>query len=145
MLRRALAVTVAALIVVGCGGSTPTAAPSSPAPSSAAPTVMPDVTPATAPSVEPSASPSNALPATMTAACIAVGLRKTPSTTGALAARISTGATVHAVEVVAGDAYKVTACGSSGNAWYKIDEVNGKTVQALYGVPFVYSASGMYR
>lgn len=142
MLGRVLAVSLAALIVAACGGSTPTAAPSSSAvPSSAASAATPTV----APVAGPSATPGTAMPLTLTAACSAIGLRKTPSTKGALAARISTGATVRAVEIVTGDTYTVTACGSSGSTWYKIDEVNGNTTQSLYGVPFVYSASGLYR
>ena len=143
MLRRVLVISLAVLIVAACGGSTPTASPSS----SAAPSssVAPAGTPTSVPTAAPSAAPSSALPTNLTAACSAIGLRKTPSTTGALAARIPLGATIHAVEIVAGDAYTVTACGSSGSTWYKIDEVNGKTTQSLYGVPFVYSASGMYR
>lgn len=141
MLRRVLVISLAALIVAACGGSTPTVTPSS----SAAPSATPASTAGIGPTNEPSITANVAVPMNLTAACSAIGLRKTPSTKGALAARISAGATIRAVAIVTGDAYIVSACGSSGSTWYKIDEVNGKTAQSLYGVPFVYSASGLYR
>ncbi len=59
--------------------------------------------------------------------------------------RVSIGTTVQIVDVVTGDPYTVSACGAPGSDWLKIDQVNGRTVQSVYGVPFVYSASGFYQ
>lgn len=138
MLRRVLIVSLLALGVVGCGGSSPTETPST--------TTGPSTAPAD--SVAPSEAPAESVePAAMTlsAACDAIGIRKTASTTGALVTRISRGSTIHAVEMVNGDSYTVGACGTSGDTWYQIDEIDGTSVQSSYGVDFVYSAAGLYK
>jgi hypothetical protein len=134
MLRRMLAIGLIALSVVACGGSTATPSPS------AAASVAPTLTPTLTPTEQPTTAPT-----TMTAICNAIGVRKTPSTTGGLVARVNNGATVHAVNTVTGDAYTVGACGTGGTTWLEIDEINGKTVQSMYGVPSVYSAAGLFR
>ncbi len=137
MLRRVLVVCILALGLVGCGGSSPTEAPRT-----AAPTAEPTLTPTLAPSDEPSTS---GVGETQTAVCDAIGVRKSPSTDGTLIARAYNGATVHVAEVVTGDSYTVAACGSSGDAWLKIDEINGKTIVFLYGIDFAYTAAGLYK
>jgi hypothetical protein len=138
MLRRVLVVSLLALGLVGCGGSSATEAPATQAPAASS---------AAAESSAPTEASASAEPAamTLTAACDAIGVRKSPSTTGALVARANRGATIHAVDTVSGDSYTVGACGTSGDTWYEIDEINGKTVQSLYGVEFVYSAAGLYK
>ena len=139
MPKRALGLTFVVLLFAACGGSSPSVAPSSAAPSaSEAATVGPSASEAA--SVAPSTGAS-----TRTAACAAVALRKLPSTTGPILGRVSIGTTVQAVDMVTGDPYTVSACGTPGSDWLKIDMVNGKTVQSVYGVPFVYSASGFYQ
>lgn len=135
MLRRILAISLVMLSLAACGESTATQTPSSVAPS-APPTLTPTITPTEQPS-------SGAM--TMTAACNAIAVRKSPSLSGSLVARINAGLTVSAVDVVSGDAYTVGACGSAGDSWLEIDEIGGKTVQSLYGVPLVYSAAGLFR
>ncbi|OGO58739.1 MAG: hypothetical protein A2V85_15130 [Chloroflexi bacterium RBG_16_72_14] len=140
MPRRVIVVGLLALGLAACGGSAPTASPS---PATPAPTAAPAATPSPPPTAAPSASTGAAT--TRIAVCDAVSLRKTPSTTGELVARAYLGTKVRITEAVTGDAYTAGACGESGDAWLKIDRVGGKSVQALYGVPFVYSAAGFYR
>lgn len=139
MPRRVLALTFVVLLVGACGGSSPSVAPSSAAPS-ASETASSGPSSSEAASVAPSPGAT-----TKTAACAAVALRKLPSTTGPILGRVSIGTTVQAVDVVSGDPYTVGACGTPGSGWLKIDQVNGRTVQSVYGVPFVYSASGFYQ
>ena len=139
MPRRALALMFVVLLVAACGGSSPSVAPSSAAASaSEAASIGPSSSAAA--SVAPSQGAT-----TRTAACAAVALRKLPSTTGPILGRVSIGTSVQAVDLVTGDPYSVSACGTPGSTWLKIDEVNGRTVQSVYGVPFVYSASGFYQ
>jgi hypothetical protein len=137
MVRRLLAVGLLAAAVAACGGSAATEAPTQPEPTA---------TPAPA-SEAPSEAPASAPAAdtTLTAACDAIGLRKTPSVTDGLLGRVSRGATVHVIDEVAGDSYTVGACGTSGATWLRIDQVNGKSVSTLYGVEEVYSAAGLYK
>lgn len=139
MLRRVLVGGLLAVSVAACGGSSPTP---SPEPVTPAPTVAPIVTPAPEPSSEPAESAAGAT--TATAACGGVGLRKSPSTTAALVGRLGTGTKVRITETVVGETYEAGSCGTGGDAWHKIDRVGGKSVKALYGVTFVYSAAGFY-
>jgi hypothetical protein len=145
MLRRLLVASFAVVVIAGCGSGSPTASPSASgsAPASAAPgaaTTAPAVTPTEA----PSAGANTAGPTTMSAACAAVGLRKLPSSKGALVVRVAAGTSVRVVEVVSGDSYKAGKCGTDGNTWLKIDQVGGKGVKALYGVAFAYAAAGFF-
>jgi len=135
MLRRVLVVSLIALGVVACGGSSPTEAPATPT-SAPAESVAPSEAPAE--SVEPAAM-------TLAAACDAIGVRKSPSTDGALVTRISRGSTIHVVDMVTGDSYAVGNCGTSGDTWYQIDEIDGTSVLSKYGEAFVYSAAGLYK
>jgi hypothetical protein len=136
MLRRVLVVSLLALGVVGCGGSSPTEVP--PTPTAAASVPVESAAPSEAPSVEPAAT-------TLAATCDSIGIRKTPSTTGELVTRISRGATIHVVQMVTGDSYTVGGCGTSGDTWYELDQINDKSVQSLYGVEVLYSAAGVYK
>ncbi len=143
MLRRLLAVTLVlatAVSLAACGGSSSTEAPSPSQEASMAPAVTP------APSVEASVTPAPAetLPRTVTATCDGVGLRTSPSTTGSLVGRVSSGVKVRAAELVTGDAYTVGACGTAGATWYRITKVGSKTVKSLYGASSVYAASGFF-
>lgn len=138
MLRRILVGGLLAVGVAACGGASPTASPEA---SSPAPSVAPAITLAP----EPTAPPPDATGATVKAACDAVSLRKSPSTTAELVGRVYIGTKVRVVETVTGDAYTVGACGTSGDTWHKIDKIGGKTVQSLYGVPFVFSAAGFFK
>ena len=139
MPRRVLVAGLLALSLAACGGASPTA---SPEPSSAPPTIAPAVTVAPVPTAAPSEATGAA---TVRAACDAVSLRKSPSTTAELVGRVYLGTRVRVVETMTGDPYTVGACGTSGDTWHKIDRIGGKAAQAQYGVPFVYSAAGFYK
>ena len=146
MLRRLLVASFAVVVIAGCGSGSPTGSPSAsasaPAPASAgAATKAPAVTPTEA----PSADANTAGPTTMMAACNAVGIRKLPSSKGALIVRVGAGTSVRVVEVVSGDAYKAGNCGSAGSTWLKIDQVDGKSVKSKYGVPVAYAAAGYFK
>jgi hypothetical protein len=146
MLRRLLVASFAVVVIAGCGSSSPTSSPSSAAPASApasagAATTAPAVTPTEA----PSADANTAGPTTMMAACSAVGIRKLPSSKGALIVRVGAGTSVRVVEVVSGDAYTAGNCGSDGATWLKIDQVDGKSVKSKYGVAFGYAAAGFFK
>jgi hypothetical protein len=139
MLRRLIVVGFAVVVIAGCGSSSPTAAPS------ASPADVPTPAPTTAPTEEPVVEPTAATQTTMTAICNAIGVRKLPSSTGALIVRIGLGAEIRVVEVVPGDSYEAGACGSAGDIWLKIDQVDGKSVKTLYGVSVAYTAAGFFR
>ena len=92
-------------------------------------------------------SPEVALAATqMGAACDGVRLRTGPTTGDAEATQINTGTTVSVESTIPGGAWTAT-CGAettSGSTWHQISEVNGQSVAGLFGVPYVYSASGLF-
>ena len=48
---------------------------------------------------------------------------------------------------VSGSSYSTTCSGKavSGKSWYRISSVNGKSVKSLYGVTYLYSATGLYK
>lgn len=139
MLRRLLVVAFVAAAAAACGSGTPTASPA------ASPTNAQTAAPATAPTEAPTAAPPAAGPTTMNAACNAVGLRKLPSSKGALIVRLGAGTEVRVIETLPGDSYAAGACGNAGDTWLKIDQVDGKAVQALYGVPATYAAAGFFK
>lgn len=143
MLRRLLVVgfIAAAIAACGSGGSSPSTAPSSSDTASA----MTSTTPSIAPSVAASVMPSAAAVGTRTVACDLVGVRKQPTTKGAVEGRIHAGSIVRVVDTVPGDVYSAGACGTGGTEWLKIDEVDGKTAKSVYGVDFVYAAAGYFR
>jgi len=143
MLRRLLVASFAVVVVAGCGSGGPTASPAASAPASAAAATA---KPAAAATEAPSAVVDSVPPSTtMSTACAAVGIRKLPSAKGALIVRLAVGTAVQVVEVVPGDSYKAGKCGIDGDTWLKIDQVGGKGVKALYGVPFAYAAAGFFK
>lgn len=130
------------MALAACGGASATPSPSS------LENVSPPVVEATAPvqSEVPSSAPTEPAGAyTATAICDAIGLRKTPSTSGARLKVINSGTAVHVVAAVDGTAYKAGACGTSGSGWLEIDKVGGASVQDLYGVSLVYAAAGFFQ
>jgi hypothetical protein len=151
MLRRLLTIAASSAVVVtllvGCGSSSsPTA---SPAPSSAAVPGASAPAPSDAAATDvPSAEPASAAPdaaATMVATCGGVGVRRTPSSKGSLIVRLPAGAKVRIVQTVTGDSYNAGSCGQNGNTWYKVDQVNDKSMKARYGAPFGFVAAGFFQ
>ncbi len=80
----------------------------------------------------------------MAAMCAGVGVRKGPTKGDDLLVRVNKGTKVRVVETVTGDPYEAGSCGTSGDEWLKIDRIGGKSVKALYGVPYGYAAGGFF-
>ena len=136
-------VTAAMLLVVlvGCGGSE--ASPSAGTDAAATPTGT-SAPASEAPPADPEATDSPTTVVRLTAQCAGVGIRKGPRLDDELIVRASRGAKVRVVETVTGDPYEAGSCGQSGDDWLKIDRINGKSIQALYGVPYGYTAGGFF-
>ena len=64
-----------------------------------------------------------------------------------LATVINTDTKVLVATQVTGSSYSTTCSGKavSGKSWYRISSVNGKSVKSLYGVTYLYSATGLYK
>lgn len=83
----------------------------------------------------------------MTTACDGVRLRTGPSTGDSSVATLTVGTQVSVETTVTGGAWSA-ACASnptSGDGWHQISAMNGQSVAALYGVPFVYAATGLFQ
>ena len=89
MLRRLLVASFAVVIIAGCGSGGPTASPAASGPASAAAST----TKPAAASSEASTPALDTVPptTTMSTACAAVGIRKLPSSKGALIVRLAAG------------------------------------------------------
>jgi len=83
---------------------------------------------------------------TMIAKC-GVNLRTAQRVSARSRATIRTGARVTVIATVSGGAYRATCAGRtvSGGKWYRISAVNGRTVRSLYGVSYLYAATGLFR
>jgi GH25 family lysozyme M1 (1,4-beta-N-acetylmuramidase) len=83
----------------------------------------------------------------MATACDGVRLRTGPSTSDATAATVIAGTQVSVETTVTGGTWSANCAGNavSGDAWHQISEVNGQSVAAVYGVPYVYSATGLFQ
>jgi GH25 family lysozyme M1 (1,4-beta-N-acetylmuramidase) len=91
-------------------------------------------------------SPSTALGAsTFTAKCDA-NLRTRPSSSSTKKAELSDGGQMYAVDKVSGGRWSLVCGGRSysGTSWYKISNVNGRSVQVRYGVKYVYAATALF-
>ena len=92
--------------------------------------------------------PGDALGANSTkvAKCSA-NLRTSASTSARVKRVISTGTKVVANAKVTGGSWRTTCAGKavSGKTWYRILSVNGKSVKSLYGVTYLYAASGLFK
>jgi len=84
---------------------------------------------------------------TMAAACDGVNLRTGASTGYAIKASVQTGTTISAVATVTGGSWSSVCAGKAvaGSGWYRISAVNGKTVSSLFGVTYVYGATGLFK
>jgi len=131
----------------GPPGSTLITAPSGPP---AAPPAVPAPAPVTPP--PPPVAPPQPTPApdpapagiAMTPACTDVNLRAGTSTSTAVRARVQPGTTLTVAGAVEGNAWATECPGPvAGSGWYQVSHVGGVPVQALYGVPLVYAATGV--
>jgi hypothetical protein len=144
MRRMAVGGVTAAMFLVllgACGGSD-----ASPSASADAATEAPIES--MAPEVEESSAEpeETAAPETvrLTALCAGVGIRNGPTKDDKLLGRVNKGTKVRVVETVTGDPYEAGSCGTGGDEWLKIDRVGGKSIKALYGVPYGYAAGGFF-
>ncbi len=143
-----LATTTAMLLVLlaGCGGSDASPSPSVEASASEPAATEPAPTQSQPAASDPVATdPPAAGPVTMKAACASVRARTAPAPSGKLVVVLAKGTKVRVVEMVTGDSYTAGSCGTSGDAWAKIDRVNGKAVKKAYGVDFAYVAAGFLK
>ena len=93
-------------------------------------------------------APPPALAATTLAArCDGVKLRTKPTTTARTLRSLSAGAKVTAVAKVSGSRWSIRCAGSSssGSSWWRITSINGRSVKSLYGVSYVYGATGLFK
>ncbi len=137
-------VTAAMLLVLlgACGGSEASSSPSAEATATEVP-VESSAPEAEEPSVDVD---ETAAPETVAfaALCAGIGVRKGPTTGDDLLVRVNRGTKVRVVEAVTGDPYEAGSCGKSGDQWLKIDRIGGKSIKALYGVPYGYAAGGFF-
>lgn len=82
----------------------------------------------------------------MAAACDGVRLRTGPSTSDTTAATVSAGTQVTVETTVTGGPWSATCAGNavSGEGWHQITELSGQSVTSLFGVPYVYAATGLF-
>jgi len=93
-------------------------------------------------------APAPALAAsTLAARCDGVSLRARPSAISHRYRILAAGAKVVAVAKVSGSRWSVRCAGvsSSGSSWWRITSINGRSVKSLYGVSYVYGATGLFR
>ena len=92
--------------------------------------------------------PGDALGASITkAAACSANLRTSPYTTARLRASIKTDTRVTVATSVTGGSWRVSCAGKtlSGKYWYRISAINGRSVRTLYGVTYLYAASGLFK
>ena len=97
-----------------------------------------------APTPPPPAKPA---PTTrMAAACPGVNLRTGPSTSSAVKVRLGTSARVTVVGSVTGGHWAARCpITKSGAGWLKISKVDGWSVKTVFGVDWLYAASGLLK
>jgi GH25 family lysozyme M1 (1,4-beta-N-acetylmuramidase) len=80
------------------------------------------------------------------AACDGVNLRDGAATTGTRKATLNAGANVTVVATLPGSSWATTCPDKpiSGTGWYRISAVDGKSASSLYGVSYVYGATGLF-
>ncbi|HEY8818874.1 MAG TPA: hypothetical protein VIM25_08645, partial [Candidatus Limnocylindrales bacterium] len=93
--------------------------------------------------------PGDALGSTVLtkAALCTTNLRTSASSSAQTKVSIPTGTRVAVVASVAGTAWHASCAGRSlsGSVWYRISAINAKSVQSLYGVTYLYAASGLFK
>lgn len=81
-----------------------------------------------------------------TAICSA-NLRPHATTNSSVRASISAGSRVTVIATVRGSAWRASCGGKvvTGSSWYRITGVNGKSVKSMWGVSYLYAASGLFK
>jgi hypothetical protein len=103
----------------------------------------PAILPSPTPTPTPAPSPAETA---MVPACAGVNVRASASTSATIKVRLSTSATVTVVAKVSGGSWSTTCpTFKSGSSWYRISAVNGKSVSSLYGVSYIYAATGVLK
>ena len=88
---------------------------------------------------EPSAAGSSFAPA-----CDGVSLRASASTTGELKATLGPSTSVTVAATMTGPSWSaVCPISTTGSSWYVVTKVDETPVDVLYGVPFLYAATGV--
>ena len=84
---------------------------------------------------------------TLAAKCSGVAVRTSASTSAKLKVRLTSGVRVTAVATVAGGKWAASCGGAtlSGSRWSRIISIAGKSVKTLYGVSYLYAASGLLK
>jgi lysozyme len=92
-------------------------------------------------------APADALASVTKAAACTASLRTSPYTTARLRATIPTNTRVTVATSVTGGSWRASCAGKtlSGRYWYRISAINGKSVRTLYGVTYLYAASGLFK
>ena len=80
-------------------------------------------------------------------ALCSANLRTSASVGSRVRAIIKTGTKVSAVTRVTGRHWSTSCVGKSvsGSSWFRISAVNGKSVKSLYGVTYLYAATGLFK
>jgi len=93
------------------------------------------------------APPAVAPPAVTKYAACNLYLRTSAATTASSKALVGIDTTVSVVTDVTGGSWTTTCLGKadSGTSWSRISAVNGKSVTTLYGVTYLYAASGLLK
>ncbi len=106
-------------------------------------------TPAVAPTPTSAAEPGASFPPDPTAqamapACNGVNIRTSASTRSSIKVRLGSAATLTVSGSVTGASWSTTCqTRKSGSGWYRVTEINGASVTALYGVAVLYAATGI--
>jgi GH25 family lysozyme M1 (1,4-beta-N-acetylmuramidase) len=81
------------------------------------------------------------------ATACSVNLRNNPYTTAKLRATLKKDTRVTVTVKVTGGRWKATCAGNavSGRGWWRIVAIGGKSIQSLFGRPYVYGAAGMFK
>lgn len=137
------------------GGTTPTGATApapgmlgavAPAPTPAPPAAAATPLPTPAAPAPPSAAeaPAAVTGTTLVPACATANLRTAASTNATIAVKLGSGGTATAAGTISGPSWSTT-CPTlkAGSTWYVITAVNGQAVDARYGVPFLFAATGV--
>ncbi len=94
------------------------------------------------------AAPGEVVAATTTkVALCGVNLRTSPYLTARIRTTRSAGTRVTVVATVSGGSWRAVCGGRtvSGHSWYRISAINGRSVRSLYGVYYLYGATGLFR